>query len=273
MNGEPEKHNRGSTGSAAHRQHGSRAVASPFAPLALSHAPDGSRHVGREACLRLWQGIASDRSNRFELEGTEVYGERAIIRWRYSWGHSCGQWVRGANLMRVRDGLIIEGLGYVKTPKPTSEGELAARAYDMFAARKSCREVAIELRQPARVVLAWHRDFVALDQADIDLPADVLAKLRRTGLRLPQRQSARALPAAIQQMCEEFMERIEQLDPDAADARKAWDAKSQPQRAGSPGKTRPSPIRLSFALSRSNDTSSLTPVSTRKVHIHSVTQF
>ena len=31
-------------------------------------APDGDRRVGREACLALWQGIASDRNGRFDVE-------------------------------------------------------------------------------------------------------------------------------------------------------------------------------------------------------------
>ena len=30
-------------------------------------APNGSRHVGRAACLELWQGIAANRAARFEL--------------------------------------------------------------------------------------------------------------------------------------------------------------------------------------------------------------
>jgi hypothetical protein len=40
--------------------------------------------------------------------------ERAIIRWRYWWGDGAQNSVRGVNLMKVRDGLIVEGLGYIK---------------------------------------------------------------------------------------------------------------------------------------------------------------
>ena len=43
-------------------------------------APDGSRHVGRDACLAVWQGIAGNRAAHFELEDVEAHGERAIIR-------------------------------------------------------------------------------------------------------------------------------------------------------------------------------------------------
>jgi ketosteroid isomerase-like protein len=75
-------------------------------------APDGARHVGREACVTLWQGIASDRSGRFDLEDVFAAGERATIRWRYWRGD--GTSIRGVNLMRVRDGLIVEAMGYVK---------------------------------------------------------------------------------------------------------------------------------------------------------------
>ncbi len=77
-------------------------------------APNGSRHVGREACLEVWQGLAASRETRFDLEDVFVAGERAIIRWRYWWGKDEGNSVRGVNLMRVRDGLIVEAMGYVK---------------------------------------------------------------------------------------------------------------------------------------------------------------
>jgi ketosteroid isomerase-like protein len=75
-------------------------------------APDGARYVGRDACVALWTGIATAPDTRFDLEETFVAGERATIRWRYWWGE--GNSVRGVNLMRVRDGLIVEAMGYVK---------------------------------------------------------------------------------------------------------------------------------------------------------------
>jgi hypothetical protein len=43
-----------------------------------------------------------------------VTGERAIIRWRLWWGQGEHNSVRGVNLMRLQNGLIVEGLGYVK---------------------------------------------------------------------------------------------------------------------------------------------------------------
>lgn len=77
-------------------------------------APDGSRHVGRAACVELWQGIATAPEVSFDLEGVTVAEDRAIILWRLRRGEKPEDSVRGVNLMRVRDGLIVEALGYVK---------------------------------------------------------------------------------------------------------------------------------------------------------------
>jgi ketosteroid isomerase-like protein len=78
-------------------------------------APNGSRHVGRKACLAVWQGLAAASETRFDLEEVFVADDRAIIRWRYWWGEGETKSVRGVNLMRVRGGLIIEAMGYVKS--------------------------------------------------------------------------------------------------------------------------------------------------------------
>ena len=77
-------------------------------------APDGARHVGRAACLAVWHAIAANRDAWFEPEQTVVCGERAIIYWRYRWGPGATESLRGVNLMRVRDGLIVAAQGYVK---------------------------------------------------------------------------------------------------------------------------------------------------------------
>ena len=77
-------------------------------------APNGSRHVGREACLAVWQGLAAATGTQFELEEVFAAGERAVIRWRYGWGKGESDSVRGVNLMRVRGGRIVEALGSVK---------------------------------------------------------------------------------------------------------------------------------------------------------------
>ena len=77
-------------------------------------APDGARYEGRAACLEFWKGIASAGNLVFEDEEIWVGGDRGIIRWRLRWGPGEADRVRGVNIMRVRDGRIVEGLGYVK---------------------------------------------------------------------------------------------------------------------------------------------------------------
>ena len=77
-------------------------------------APDGARHVGREACVALWTRIATAPGTGFDIEDVVVLRDRAIILWRYRWGADDQSSVRGVNLMRVRDGRIVEALGYVK---------------------------------------------------------------------------------------------------------------------------------------------------------------
>ncbi|WP_026923194.1 nuclear transport factor 2 family protein [Glycomyces arizonensis] len=82
---------------------------------AIQPAPDGARYEGRDACLAFWRALAADRSTRFEPEEVTVAGERATIRWRYRFGDGPADSVRGVNLMRVREGRIVEALGYSKT--------------------------------------------------------------------------------------------------------------------------------------------------------------
>lgn len=82
---------------------------------AIQPAPDGARYEGRQACLAFWQALAGDRTTQFEPEEVSVAGDRATIRWRYRFGAGPAESVRGVNLMRVRDGLIVEALGYSKT--------------------------------------------------------------------------------------------------------------------------------------------------------------
>jgi ketosteroid isomerase-like protein len=78
-------------------------------------APEGTRYVGRNACLDFWQKLANNRDGAFTAEDIVAIEDHAIIRWRYRFGPGLSQSVRGVNVMRVRDGLIIEALGYVKS--------------------------------------------------------------------------------------------------------------------------------------------------------------
>lgn len=77
-------------------------------------APNGSRHVGREACVALWTQIATTPDTSFDLEGVTTFDDRAIVFWRYRWGEGDANSVKGVNIMRVRQGQVVEALGYVK---------------------------------------------------------------------------------------------------------------------------------------------------------------
>jgi ketosteroid isomerase-like protein len=77
-------------------------------------APDGARYVGKQACVALWTEIATNMGIHFENEDIIARGDRGEIRWRLVWGAEPEQSVRGVNLMRVRDGKIVEARGYVK---------------------------------------------------------------------------------------------------------------------------------------------------------------
>ncbi len=80
----------------------------------IAPAPDGGRCTGREECVALWTEIATAPGTRFDLEDVFVADERAVIRWRFWPGEARANSMRGVNLMRVRDGLIVEAMGYVK---------------------------------------------------------------------------------------------------------------------------------------------------------------
>jgi ketosteroid isomerase-like protein len=78
---------------------------------ATGPAPDGTRHVGREAVRLAWEPIFKDESSRFEPEETFSAMDRVVQLWRYSWD---GGHVRGVDVFRVRDGKVAEKLSYVK---------------------------------------------------------------------------------------------------------------------------------------------------------------
>jgi len=80
----------------------------------IQPAPDGTRYEGYDACFAFWEALAKDPVAHFDVEDTVTVGDRAIIRWRFNFGS--GDSVRGVNLMQVRDGLIVEALGYAKIP-------------------------------------------------------------------------------------------------------------------------------------------------------------
>ena len=77
-------------------------------------APDGARYEGREACLEFWKGIASTQTLAFTAEDIWADAVFGIIRWQLRWGARDAERIRGVNIVRVRDGRIVEAAGYVK---------------------------------------------------------------------------------------------------------------------------------------------------------------
>jgi uncharacterized protein (TIGR03086 family) len=82
-----------------------------------SPAPDGTRLEGADAVRAEWTRLFADTDDpHFETEETVMLGERAVVRWRYSWREAAGDrgHVRGVDVLRLRDGKIAEKLSYVK---------------------------------------------------------------------------------------------------------------------------------------------------------------
>jgi hypothetical protein len=77
-------------------------------------APHGDRYEGRDACLTFWKGVASSTNLVFKAEEIWASQDRGLIRWQLRWGQAESDWVRGVNIMRVHDGKIVEGMGYLK---------------------------------------------------------------------------------------------------------------------------------------------------------------
>jgi ketosteroid isomerase-like protein len=80
-------------------------------------APDGTRHEGHQAVLAAFaEFFRASPCATFEEEERFACGERAVVRWRYRWFDAEGRegHVRGADILRVRDGKLAESLAYVK---------------------------------------------------------------------------------------------------------------------------------------------------------------
>jgi hypothetical protein len=73
--------------------------------------PDGGRYKGADELRAAWRPVVDNPASRFEFEEIVETGDRIVQRWRYDWGDG---WIRGIDLIRVRDGLIAEKLSYVK---------------------------------------------------------------------------------------------------------------------------------------------------------------
>jgi ketosteroid isomerase-like protein len=70
---------------------------------ATGPAPDGARHVGRDAIRRAWEPIFDDAASQFDGEETFAAGDRVIQLWRYTFtARSSGR--RGAGVHGLRAG-------------------------------------------------------------------------------------------------------------------------------------------------------------------------
>lgn len=80
-------------------------------------APDGTRYEGKPAIRAFWEGFfRTSRQPRIEVEEIFALGERCVMRWNYHWLEADGTpgHVRGLDVYRIEDGLILEKLSYVK---------------------------------------------------------------------------------------------------------------------------------------------------------------
>lgn len=89
----------------------------------MQPAPDGERVEGFDANVRFWRAMVADPHGSFEVEDVLICGDRAINRWRYSFGEGEENSVRGVTLIQVRGGKIVEALAYAKTSPRTALGQ------------------------------------------------------------------------------------------------------------------------------------------------------
>jgi uncharacterized protein (TIGR03086 family) len=84
---------------------------------ATGPAPDGASHEGAGAVRQVWDEVFGETPDAaFSEEESFVCGDRGVLRWRFSWTGDDGEpgHVRGADVLRFRDGKVCEKLSYVK---------------------------------------------------------------------------------------------------------------------------------------------------------------
>jgi uncharacterized protein (TIGR03086 family) len=84
---------------------------------ATGPAPDGVRRVGAAEVRAVWVELfGQTRDPVFSEEESFVGGDRGVLRWRFDWSEDDGTrgHVRGADVLRFRDGKVCEKLSYVK---------------------------------------------------------------------------------------------------------------------------------------------------------------
>ena len=79
--------------------------------------PDGQRYQGQAAVRAFWEEFfAGSPHAHFAGEDQFAAGDRAVVRWRYTWRNADGTegHIRGVDVFKVRDGKVAEKLAYVK---------------------------------------------------------------------------------------------------------------------------------------------------------------
>ena len=80
-------------------------------------APDGQRHDGQASVRAAWEQLfGTTKDPKFTDEEAFLSGDRALVRWRFTWTNDDGSegHVRGVDVIRFRDALVAEKLSYVK---------------------------------------------------------------------------------------------------------------------------------------------------------------
>lgn len=82
----------------------------------MGPAPDGRLFTGQQAVRQFWEAMfATSPDAHFEGEDIVAAGDRCTVLWKYTRtmngvpGH-----VRGVDVFRLQDGLIVEKLSYIK---------------------------------------------------------------------------------------------------------------------------------------------------------------
>jgi len=78
--------------------------------------PDGERCEGQQAVRAAWEALfRGSPQAHFATEESFATGDRAVVRWRYTWHGERGRGhIRGVDIFRVRDGKVAEKFSYVK---------------------------------------------------------------------------------------------------------------------------------------------------------------
>ncbi len=83
----------------------------------FSPPPDGTRYTGKASIRQFWHDFfRAAPQAQIEAEEVSGLGLRCVMRWKYRWVDAAGApaYVRGVDLIQVRNGLICEMLSYVK---------------------------------------------------------------------------------------------------------------------------------------------------------------